>query len=516
MVKRFQERAKALSWAGRNVIKPRAPEPKKANKKCPEIGKLEDYTKKFPADHWQTWPSFYPKSWKPSSWIDGEVVYQMARETGVQDMKEAAWVRDTLQQGADTGVRGASRLPTEGRNQSSAFLHGELLADALGAWVKQELMAGPYERGQLPWSDIKIAPMSVQLKPSGAAHLIVDMSHPHVDKDKVDLNGDRGMSCNSSIKVKDFPAVMSTAGDVLLILLRYGPGVSMCKQDWADAYKNIAVRESDIRLQCVSWGDAIFVDRSLTFGMASSPGIYDRISGMIMQIAMKKAEVWRKDVYKCLDDCGNVGRPEQTEKFFEAYRETCAKTGVHLALMGDANKCFGSETHGTILGVHFNTVSWTWGFCERKINKILIQLFDVTESGMVEFKTLESLSGRLNHYKDIVSSEACWERGHLIYKVAETDAKRGQVIVDEQLRKQCDWWARAIFATTKTRNSIPDPRLWFRSQFVELYPDAAGGSTSERGRGFGGVLWNTNPRRMFYGAWPDHIQKNLKRGEIWP
>ena len=32
-------------------------------------------------------------------------------------------------------------------------------------------------------------------------------------------------------------------------------------QDWADAYKHVHVREEDIPLQVVEWGEMFFVDR---------------------------------------------------------------------------------------------------------------------------------------------------------------------------------------------------------------------------------------------------------------
>ena len=70
-------------------------------------------------------------------------------------------------------VRGAGRYPTAGKNQPSAYLHGHLLSDALGSWVKQGLMAGPYRREDLPWPEVKISPMGIQLKPNGSGRLIV-------------------------------------------------------------------------------------------------------------------------------------------------------------------------------------------------------------------------------------------------------------------------------------------------------------------------------------------------------
>ena len=51
-------------------------------------------------------------------------------------------------------VRGCGRYPTAGRNQPSAYEYGHLLSDALGAWVSQGLMAGPFSREELPWDEV--------------------------------------------------------------------------------------------------------------------------------------------------------------------------------------------------------------------------------------------------------------------------------------------------------------------------------------------------------------------------
>lgn len=68
--------------------------------------------------------------------------------------------------------------------------------------------------------------------------LIVDMSFPHI-RGKVNPEGDVPLSCNSTIDMKAFPAKMSSTKDILQILLRHGPGVAFCKQDWADAVSRL-------------------------------------------------------------------------------------------------------------------------------------------------------------------------------------------------------------------------------------------------------------------------------------
>ena len=283
------------------------------------------------------------------------------------------------------------------------------------------------------------------------------------------------------------------------------------------------MREEDICLQVVEWGGLFFVDRSVTFGCGSSPGIYTTVSSVVKEAAIAKEELLEKDSYQVLDDCGMIGEWNDVSRFYNTYNEIGDHVGVKMAPRGDPDKSFEVATSGTVLGIHYDTRSWTWSFCEKKRAKILNSLFDIVEGDTVGQKALESLSGKIGHYRAIVSEFAKWERGFILY-LAQPDkdkkAKGSQrlrrglamemVKVTKELREQCWWWIRALTAAGKERTAIPDVRSWFPAVFVELYPDAAGGSDVSVGNGFGGILWNVRGRPMVYGSWPPHIQSNRR------
>ena len=258
--------------------------------------------------------------------------------------------------------------------------------------------------------------------------------------------------------------------------------------------------------------------RSLTFGMASSPGLYHLVSSVVKEVALAKEGLQLRDSYQVLDDCGFIGPGPDTIRFYCTYNGIGERCGVKMAPPGDKDKSFEMDTEGTILGVHYDTVSWTWSFCERKMKKILIALFDVVEAETVEQKELESLSGRIGHYKDIVADGARWERAFILYLAKNTTKqlpgrwRKGpiHVKVTKELREQCFWWIYALTAASKSRTLIPDCRGWFPSVYLSLFPDAAGGSDVSPGNGFGGVLWDLEDRPMVYGAWPAHIQANIR------
>ena len=286
-----------------------------------------------------------------------------------------------------------------------------------------------------------------------------------------------------------------------------------------DAYKHIHVAEGNVALQCVEWGGKYFIDRSLTFGCSSSPGLYDCVSRVVKEIAIKESGTRRKDTYQCLDDCGLVGSERDAKAFHASYSRVGPEVGVRLA--EGADKSFSATTHGEILGIVYNAKTWTWSFSERKFKKLLNELNEIVENDYVDRKLLERVSGKIGHYKAVISPEAKWERGHLLYLATDgkkrsakswRSAESQKVKVSKELRDQMSWWCRAMVAAQKEETGIPDVRRWFPNSFVAVYPDAAGGSDTSVGRGFGGVVWE-GARPMVYGAWPQHIQLDIKNDE---
>ena len=269
-------------------------------------------------------------------------------------------------------------------------------------------------------------------------------------------------------------------------------------------------------LQVVEWGGKYFVDRSLTFGCSSSPGLYDCVSRVVKEIAIKDSGTARRDTYQCLDDCGLVGSERDARVFHKCYSEVGPRVGVRLA--EGADKSFAATTHGEILGIIYNAETWTWSFSERKFRKLVNELTEIAESEYVERKLLEKVSGKIGHYKAIVSPEARWERAHILYLATDGKKKNARswrscesqkIKVTRDLRDQALWWCRAMVAAQQEETQIPDTRRWFPNTYVELFPDAAGGSDTSVGRGFGGVVWEGD-RPMVYGSWPQHIQQNRK------
>ena len=228
--RKFSAKRKRLIEAGNQDEEIVQPKVKVWKPKRPELPILSDYSGKFSEEYWRAWPSYKPATWAPESWIDAEALKKEAEAVNYPLQGRLLWAIEQLSHGAWTGVTGAGRLGSEGKNAKSAIKHGHLLSDSLAEWVRLELMAGPYSPDEIPWISIKISPLGIQVKPSGAGRILVDMSFPWKPKgEEVNISGSIPISPNDAICLKDFPSFMDGTPQVLKLLVGAGPGCHLTK-----------------------------------------------------------------------------------------------------------------------------------------------------------------------------------------------------------------------------------------------------------------------------------------------
>ena len=481
------------------------PEPlnlKKYELKCKEIPIQEKYSDKLSDEYWSHWPENRPTVTPEPSWIDHNKLMERATKAGYNNKVKLEYVYKTLKEGAELGAKGSARLGSvkqnDGKpsNYATAYEHGALMADALCTWVKQGLVWGPMKEDQVPWPNPKVSPMSVELKPTGAARIIVDLSSPHLNT--CDLGGSQPTSVNSGISIEEFPMEGVQTPDILKALVKLGKGQTyISKQDWSDAYKHLKVKSSDLRLQCVEWGGRLFTELALTFGGRSSPGIYHAVSEVILVVAILEAGLRRSMVKKQLDDVVAIASKAQVDRFYWQYRELCEYIGVRLAPEEDPSKCFPCSENGSILGLEYSLHDWTWTLSKKKAMKILSDCREIIEKGKVPVKTLKSLVGRIEFYKVLIPG-GNWERGFLLKDASSSENLQKLVNCSANTISQTQYWARAISSSLDNPSHIPDPHVYVPMKSVDIYTDAAGVSASDFGLGLGGLMNIDNMTRYVY------------------
>ena len=299
--------------------------------------------------------------------------------------------------GASIGCEGLARLPTSYGNSESSLEYGVRVADSLQSWIKEGLCFGPLLQSEMPWDDYTVNPITVKLKPNGKARICINMSAPY--KRESDPEG-TPMSVNSGIDTSKFPTQMSSTQTFCESLMRAGCPAVMCKLDWNQAYKHVAVRAEDHKLQVFQFGGRLFGEVMLTFGGASSAGIYDDVAKLVKDLATVAAKADERLINQILDDvvgCGPEG-DGSVERFYDSYRKISEEIGVSLADESDRDKAFRASKDGKVFGISYDLGRWVWSLSDDKLIPLLQSLDEVKSNKEISNGHMMSLNGRLNHY----------------------------------------------------------------------------------------------------------------------
>ena len=79
------------------------------------------------------------------------------------------------------------------------------------------------------------------------------------------------------------------------------------------------MRREDLRLQVLQYAGRFFVELKLVFGSRSSPGLYDGVSDVILDLAVLESQILRNRVTKHLDDTLGVGLNSPGDPVFACY-----------------------------------------------------------------------------------------------------------------------------------------------------------------------------------------------------
>ena len=160
------------------------------------------------------------------------------------------------------------------------------------------------------------------------------------------------------------------------------------------------MHKEDVILQFLRLGGRSFLERCLTFGSSSSPGIFDDIAELIVLLTLNILGWRRSSVCRQLDNTIFIGQLLETLRWYETYREVCASLEIRVA-EEVADKAFGVTTRGALLGLVFDLSAWTWSMDIPKAEKLLRLLHLIASDKQIRQRDLSKLCGKLNFYMDI-------------------------------------------------------------------------------------------------------------------
>ena len=449
------------------------PEMKKFKPKNPEIPKLGNYKTKAPEWYWDLFPQ--NEADRAQSKINPDKLREMALDCGYKNVKHLDKIVDNIRNGAKIGCHGACRNPTTAKNTAGCYADGYKISDAVASWIKKGFVKGPIPMKEVP-KEAKFSALMTRPKPNGSCRIILNLSAP------------KKKSVNDGIDKKEYPAKMSSTTEWLRVLKKAGRGCYILKVDWSDAYKHIPVHPDDLDLQWFEWLGMAFMELCLIFGSVSSPGLFDELAKLILFIVLRKAGFPRDMAIQHLDDICAAMSKSQVDllyKLDETFFQVAKELGLELAPRSDPDKSFGPSQKGTVLGVEYDTVSWTWGIPQDKLARLVVGLQKAAEAESIQQDEIWSLVGKIIHVRPLIPSGK-FNIVHLLKANAHSQVRTDMVPVTEKLRKQLSFW-RDILPLCSGMVKIPDPDPKLAPWAIDVWTDAAGGTRNKSWHGVGAV-----------------------------
>ena len=149
--------------------------------------------------------------------------------------------------------------------------HAPIIRDYLAEECAQGRVAGPFDPGHPP--GVQVSKFGVIPKSTpGKWRLIVDLSSPD------------GASVDDGIGEEACSLSYVTVDDAAREVLRQGVGSLLGKVDIKSAYRVVPVHPDDRWLLGMQWEGALYIDKTLPFGLRSAPKIFTALAYAAMWI----------------------------------------------------------------------------------------------------------------------------------------------------------------------------------------------------------------------------------------
>ena len=231
-----------------------------------------------------------------------------------------------------------------------------------------------------------------------------------------------------------------------------------------------------------------FQELCLIFGGVSSAGIFDRTAKLILFCVIAKSGIHKDLVCQHLDDCCAAGPVSSSivEKFDAEFAIIAKFLGVKLAPRDDPEKSFGPSTKGTVLGVYYDTVAWTWAVPQDKLIRIVLDIKALLDSDwVVRQERIWSIVGKIIHVAALVPGGR-FNLYHLILANGLSLDGKAWVPISADLKRQL-WFWQTMLPVCSGVSSIPRVDDHLPPWALDVYTDAAGGSWQTKLLGVGAV-----------------------------
>ncbi len=220
---------------------------------------------------------------------------------------------------------------------------------------------------------------------TGKWHLITDLSSPE------------GASINDGIDPGLCSLRYTSVQKVAQAALQLGPGTLLTKLDVKSAYRLLPVHPEDRRLLGVHWGDELYVDAMLPFGLWSAPKIFTAVADALEWCFRREGVAW---IDHYLDDYITMG-PADTllcQSNLDRIMSVCEQLGVPLALekLADPTTCL------EFLGIEIDTGEGVLRLPADKLSRLQDALRRWGRRRACRRKQLERLIGVMQYAATVI------------------------------------------------------------------------------------------------------------------
>lgn len=366
------------------------------------------------------------------------------------DRQFSQYILHGITHGFHIGANRAAKLHPNVSNMSSVQQQPQLVE----AQIKAEVQAGRL-LGPLPphlASLVQTNPIGLIPKPHqpGRWRLIVNLSSPP------------GASVNDAISPDCCHMQYASVLQAAQVIQQLGIGTQLAKLDLQNAYRMVPVHSDDHQLLGLRWGQEVYIDTALPFGLRSAPKIFSALSDALAWILQSRGVKYQLHY---LDDFLLMGPPNSTEcsQAVQLTLQVCQELGVPIA----AHKTQGPSCQLSFLGIHIDALKMELSLPADKLSRIMAMVLEWRNKKVATKRQLQSIIGTLSHAATVVIQGRTFLRRMIdIMKIPKL--QHHHVRLNKEFQSDLHWWA--CFLPTWNGRSIFPPKQASHS----FWSDASG------------------------------------------
>ena len=342
---------------------------------------------------------------------------------GHPDQQFSRYILHGLAHGFHIGASRAMGLHPSHSNMPSVHQLPDLVEKQIRAEVDAGRLLGPlppHLARMVQTSSIGLIPKPHQ---QGKWRLIVNLSSP------------AGASVNDAIASDSCHMQYTSVLEAARLIQQLGVGTQLAKLDLQNAYRMVPVHPDDHPLLGIRWGQEVYIDTALPFGLRSAPKIFSAVSDALAWILQSKGVRYQLHY---LDDFLLLGPPDTAECTIAMQRTltACKELGVPIA----AHKTEGPSCQLTFLGIQIDTIRMELSLPPDKLARITAMVLEWRGKRVATKRQLQSLVGSLSHAASVVIPGRTFMR-RLIDTMSVPKCQHHHVRLNRQFQSDIQWWS---------------------------------------------------------------------------